>query len=69
MLHDFQNTFIELKVALSSTNATKNIFSALTHSHTMTPFDAPRKQWYLLTPLLKTLGKVEIARNGQLLLF
>ena len=36
----------------------------LTHSHTMTPFDAPWKQAFL-KPLW---GKGEIARNEQFLL-
>ena len=37
---------------------------ALTHSHTMTPFDAPGKQ-----PFENTVGKGEIARNEQFLLY
>ena len=36
----------------------------LTHSHTMTAFDASGKQAFL-----NTVGKGEIARNEQLLLF
>ena len=36
----------------------------LTHSHTMTPFDAPEKQAFW-----KHCGKGEIARNEQFLLF
>ena len=36
----------------------------LTHSHTMTPFDAPGKQAFE-----NTVGKGEIARNEQFLLF
>ena len=38
--------------------------NALTHSHTMTPFDAPGKQTFE-----NTAGKGEIARNEQFLLF
>ena len=37
---------------------------SLTHSHTMTPFDAPYKQAYE-----NTAGKGKIARNEQFLLF
>ena len=36
----------------------------LTHSHTMTPFDAPGNK-----PFENTVGKGEIARNEQFLLF
>ena len=36
----------------------------LTHSHTMTHFDAPGKQ-----PFENTMGKGEIARNEQFLLY
>ena len=36
----------------------------LTHSHTVTPFDAPGKK-----PFENTVGKGEIARNEQFLLF
>ena len=36
----------------------------LTHSHTMTPFDAPGNN-----PFEKIVGKGEIARNEQFLLF
>ena len=36
----------------------------LTHSHTMTPFDALGKK-----PFENTVGKGEIARNEQFLLF
>ena len=36
----------------------------LTHSHTMTPYDAPRKQAFE-----NTVEKGEIARNEQFLLF
>ena len=39
-------------------------FFPLTHSHTMTPFDAPGN-----TPFENTVGKGEIARNEQFLLF
>ena len=37
---------------------------ALTHSHTMTPFDSPGNK-----PLENTVGKGEIAHNEQFLLF
>ena len=37
----------------------------LTHSNTMTPFDAPGKQVFFEN----TVGKGEIARNEQFLLF
>ena len=37
----------------------------LTHSHTMTPFDAPKKK----KPFENTVGKGEIAQNEQFLLF
>ena len=40
------------------------IESCLTHSHTITPFDAPGKK-----PFENTVGKGEIARNEQFLLF
>ena len=36
----------------------------LTHSHTMTPFDTPGNK-----PFENTVGKREIARNEQFLLF
>ena len=36
----------------------------LTHSHAMTPFDAPGKK-----PFENTVGKGEIAHNEQFLLF
>ena len=36
----------------------------VTHSHTTTPFDAPGKK-----PFENTVGKREIARNEQFLLF
>ena len=36
----------------------------LTHSYTMTPFDAPGEQAFE-----NTMGKVEIARDEQFLLF
>ena len=38
-------------------------FLLLTHSHTMTPFDASNK------PFENTVGKGEIARNEQFLLY
>ena len=38
--------------------------SRLTHSHKMTPFDAPEKQAFE-----NTVGKGEIARNEQFFLF
>ena len=38
--------------------------SVLTHSHTMTPFDAPGHK-----PFENTVGKGEIIRNEQFLLF
>ena len=41
-----------------------NTISFLTHSHTMTPFDAPGKK-----PFENTVGKGEIAHNEQFLLF
>ena len=37
----------------------------LTHSHTMTPFDPPQGN----NPYENTVGKGEIARNKQFLLF
>ena len=40
------------------------ILDTLTHSHTMTPFDAPGNK-----PFENTVGKGEIARNEQFLLF
>ena len=43
-------------------NAT--IKQSLTHSHTMTPFDAPGNK-----PFENTVGEGEIARNKQFLLF
>ena len=59
------------RVKMSSANAFKldwpNILSfgkGLTHSHTMTPFDALGKQTFK-----NTVGKGEIARNEQFLLF
>jgi hypothetical protein len=39
-------------------------FHTLTHSHTMTPFDAPGNKLFE-----NTVGKGEIARNEQFLLF
>ena len=39
-------------------------FKALTHSHTMTPFDALGNK-----PFENTVGKEEIAHNKQFLLF
>ena len=42
----------------------EDLFIALTHSHTMTPFDALGNK-----PFENTVGKGEIARNEQFLLF
>ena len=41
-----------------------SLVKGLTHSHTMTPFDAPGKK-----PFGNTVGQGEIARNKQFLLF
>ena len=41
-----------------------NYETVVTHSRTMTPFDAPGKQAFE-----NTVGKGEIARNEQFLLF
>ena len=41
-----------------------NLVFIFTHSHTMTPFDAPGKQTFE-----NTVGKGEIARNEQFFLF
>ena len=57
-LQCFQNASYtgSLKVGLSC--------KGLTHSHTMTPFDAPEEK-----PFENTVGKEEIARNEQFPLF
>ena len=45
----------------SNINSPNKIENYLTHSHTMTPFDAPGKN----KPFKNTVGKGEIARNEQ----
>ena len=52
-------------LALYNSSRRYNNNFPLTHSHTMTTFDAPGKQAFLKN----TVGKGEIARNEQFLLF
>ena len=59
----FWNVFKKCRLQVV-TNCDCLIKSYLTHSHTVTSFDAPGKQAFL-----KTLGKGEIAHNEQFLLF
>ena len=55
-------TTMSSKEILTESLKLRNFF--LTHSHTMTPFDAPGNKRFE-----NTVGKGEIARNEQFLLF